>query len=425
MSETARPVAASSRILALDVLRGVAVFGILFVNIAVMSGPIVWAMAPDPQAAAPLPDTLIWAGTKALCEGKFIALFSLMFGMGLQLQTSRLDARGQPVNRIYVRRLLVLAVFGAIHGALLWWGDILFVYATVGFVVFWAHRWPARRKLQLAAVLLGAGWLLQSSNLALGALFWDPDPPPMNIPPEALAALPESLPPWIHEAFRQTDPLAMASTLEIGAYGQGPWVWSGGFRLVTWLAMVLLNYPFGGILLWVGGMFFAGMAALQSGLFDEDSPWPRRLVLVALPVGLLFEIGTTGVLVATGSHPYSPLGVAMWVVSYFSKLALAGGYLGAVIVLTRRVPFLLRALAAPGRLALTLYLMQTVLVTSVMLHWGGGLFGQLGRPELLGIVLAVILLQLVFANLWLVVFSMGPLERLWRWLTYGRARPVG
>ena len=149
------PVKERERIVALDVLRGFALLGIFMVNMQFFAMPFGELISPDFYDGASIGDVLAWGFVKAFFEYKFISLFSLLFGAGLIIQMTRAEARGRRFVPLYLRRLLVLAVIGLVHGFGLWYGDILFVYACAGLVVFLCRRWRPKTMLIIAGAIVG------------------------------------------------------------------------------------------------------------------------------------------------------------------------------------------------------------------------------------------------------------------------------
>jgi len=400
------PATLPQRILAMDVLRGLALCGILVVNMPAFAMPTGEAFAPDPRAS--FGDRAAWLVMAAFFETKFFALFSLLFGMGLVLQEDRCRRSGRDFARIYPRRLAVLAFFGLAHAVLLFMGDILFVYAIVGFFLFFLRHRPPRTLLLIAALFWVFGVSLSALNLA------SPEAPPGN--ESVSAAGGESPAPRASEDSW--------SALERKAYREGPlgttlWVNAVGFA--GWLVISSL-FSFN----WkVVACFFLGAALMKLGIFHaERAAWHRRLFRVALPLGVLIQIAVhLRKLSPAGAGPSAP-----WIVLDEIGAALFSlGVLGALLVWTGsgRLPSLQRLLSAAGRMALTNYILQS-LISAFLFRWYGlGLYERLNRMEILALALLVVCVQIALSRWWLSHHRMGPLEALWRRWTYGAAASPG
>lgn len=344
----------NQRIAALDVLRGIALLLIFLVNIFVM------ALTTDQNLG--LEGPLAAAGFVMLV-GRGVALFSMLFGMGLILQMQRV---GEGFPRIYRRRLISLAVIGLLHGVLLYVGDILFVYALWGWVLFRCRHWPARRLAKAAAILFLLG-------LGLAAL------------DEGEAADPA----WSareQEAFAD-GPLGKTVRVNIEGY-------------IGWLAISTLSSFNWRILAW----FFVGAAWMRAGLLD---PAHRRLHgrLLLFGLGLGYPIGYLAL-------DFSP------VLDDISATLVSFGYLGGILLFAHRDSPRLRWLAAAGRCALTIYIGQSVIGCLLFRWYGFDLYGRLTAPTLVGIAFGVFFFQTAVSVFWMRRFGMGPLEGVWRKITY-------
>jgi Predicted membrane protein len=389
-----QPLAAAQRITTLDVLRGFALFGILLMNIETFVGPFELAQGINPQwqGLDRWADALVFV----LVQGKFFTLFSLLFGMGFAVMSQRAEAAGQAFTPMYLRRSLTLLVIGLLHVSLVWSGDILVSYGLLALMLP-AFREAPRSWLPAlgAACYLAAAALLVVVFAAMG-LMGD------GGKAEMLARVQDGI-----EAQRQI-------------YGNGSWTQAIGLRLREFGAAL------GGLLV-VGpevfGMFLLGAWFVHSGAIADPGAHPRLhagLRWIALPLGLAVmlwvawwqpwqEPGTfetrMGIAAAAGS-------VAGAVMSL--------GYLGWVVRWRGRLGWL----APAGRMALTNYVMQSLVCTFVFYGYGLGGYEQLGRAWQLVFALALFALQVWLSTVWLRHFQFGPLEWLWRAATYGRWPPL-
>jgi uncharacterized protein len=424
------PVGESERIASLDVLRGFALFGILVMNMQVFALPIGDFLDPSPAINGPRAEAYMWGMTKWLFEYKFMSLFSLLFGAGFMVQLLRAQQRGAKHGPVYVRRLLVLLAFGFVHALALWYGDILFVYAIAGFLLLLMGRIPPKVMLIIGVcVIVGLGLLYLVGGAVL-AMFEESQPiAAANASTEEVVtstqSLPlgegENLPSWLQAmnaaGMNPSDERWRAA--EVKAYSEGP-LWDAfGFRLMSWLfSLAGAAFSYG----WhVISMFLIGAAMLRLGFFSAAGrAWQKRLAIGGMAVGLPFEaLQMWLTVIGATSQTFSPtlIGSGLHEVGSMSMtLGMAG--IGCLLATSGALAFVARALANVGRMALTNYIMQTVIATSLMYWWGFGWFGSVSRIEQVQIVLAIYASQLVTSAVWLRFFRMGPLEWLWRTLTY-------
>ncbi len=384
----AAPVIASERIAALDVLRGFALFGVFMVNLNYVSGPHMGVVGPD----APAIEQAARAILKGVFESKFVTLFSLLFGMGLVLQMQRAAAQGIEMRRTYLRRLGILFCMGALHGVFLFEGDILFLYSLVGLVLFLCHRWSAR-KLALASiapftigVLLTCGWALFADAGALGGGDGD------------------------GEFAKQS----------LQAATEGPLSFTIRMRAITFV-FIQVFFTFISFNWRVLALFFLGASLMKSCFFRaENSAWHARLASIAIPLGLALE-GLSAYVDTLDAEP-GAIALAGALGHEFGSLTLAFGFAGAVVwfVHSSVLPRLTSWLACVGRMALTNYLTQSVLMNVVLYWYGFGLWGELSQWAYMGIVVALFTCQVAFSVWWMKRFTIGPMERAWRTLTYGK-----
>jgi uncharacterized protein len=394
------PVPPPERIPVIDVLRGVALAGIIVANLRGLGGPMeaylqpsrLWAGAAD-RAAQCLVDVLV--------GGKFIALFAMLFGLGFGVQSERAARREEVFAAVWVRRMAVLALFGAGHVLLLWWGDILFVYAAAGLVLL-AFRAQDQRGLAFWAILL---YLFPLALFAgLGVLGGGAPPAPPG--PEA-------------------DPIARS----IGIYTRGGFGAQLALRWREWLDFNA-SAPYSGPR--ILGFFLFGFWLWRERFFLELEShrarlrrwWPWLLAAGLAGNGIYVAVNT---LAEPDLLTLSGASLAVWTAASLGIPALSLFYASAVILLhsSGRWGRLLAPFGAVGRMALTNYLAQSA-IGALLFHGGGlGLYGRVGPAVGLPVALAIYALQAGFSGWWLARFRYGPAEWAWRRLTYGPARPDG
>ncbi|RQG95246.1 DUF418 domain-containing protein [Natrarchaeobius chitinivorans] len=390
------PTPPSERIVGLDALRGFALLGILVINVWVFSMPESVLANPTVYGDFTGANYWTWFVGHVFAQQKFITLFTILFGGGVVLFTRSAEQKGRRPLELFFRRSGWLVVFGLAHAYLLWYGDILFAYGVCAFgVVFLRH--------------------LEARLLAYAGVFLVAVPSVLEI----LAGL-------------TMDPAAIASTwqppesvlrTEVETYRSG-WRDQMDHRIPA--AFERQTTGFLGYTAWrVSGSMLLGMALFKWGILtnDRSSRFYRWLLGVGTTAGLVVIL--TGVWYIQ-SNDWAGGSALFWrQFNYWGSLLLAGGYIGAVMLYCRWRPegAISRALAAVGRTAFSNYLLQTILATSIFYGHGLGLFGQVTRLEAFGIVVAIWAIQIVLSVLWLRYFRYGPMEWLWRVLTYGTLQP--
>lgn len=403
-AKSAQPIAPSDRIISLDVLRGVAVLGILIINM--QSFAMIEAAYLNPTAYGDLTGLNKWAWILSFVFGdqKFMTIFSIMFGAGIVMMAERVASRNQSPASIHYRRMLGLFLIGMLHAYLFWHGDILVAYAICASLAFFFRKLaPAKLAvfgLILIAVASGLyflfGWSMQ---------FW---------PPEALA---QNLAMW------RPGPEIIAK--EITAL-QGSWVAQMAQRVPASLKFQTFVF-----LIWTGwragGLMLIGMALYKWGVLTaERSPRFYRVMLAAgLLVGLPVVIyGVVRNFAAGWAYEYSMF--FGWQFNYWGSLFVSLAYVAAVMLICKSgmLTSVTRRLAAVGRTALSCYLLQTLIATTIFYGHGLGLFGTVERTWQLMLVVAIWLVLLIVAPLWLRHFRFGPVEWLWRSATYWEWQPL-
>lgn len=390
-----KPIAGPAQVRAptLDLLRGIAVLGILLVNIYSFALPEVVRLDASLMPHYSNLEQWCWYLIYFFADTKFIALLSLAFGASLWLFAADKQAlTDSELNNLQWRRSISLLVFGAAHGYLLWDGDVLVTYALFSFVV-WRWRYWGDRKLMFTALILFA---IQA--LLYGGMFW----------------LPADV--W-QELSYMFDEAALAE--EMAHYQQGWWQ-QASRRFADALSMQLIAV-FGG---WFPcSMMLVGVVLARRGYFSAQAPAnSSRLLVVTLLLGALLMLLTLLLNRASGFTSQYALTLGMELQMFASGvLAIAYALLIARWARTLVWPVCRAVLMAVGRMALTIYIMQTLIFTSIFYGYGLGWYGQLALSQLLLVIFSVWILQCVFAVLWLRYFYSGPLEWLWRRFVYQRA----
>ena len=383
----------TDRIELLDALRGFALFGILLANILYWSG---WIFMQEPARLALAGEAGVRAQHlfhHAFIDGKFYTLFSLLFGIGFSLQLSRLERRGADGVRIFRRRLLVLLAIGIVHMVAIWDGDILTLYALLGLLLPFFRGWSDRRVL-IAAILL---ILSPIAGVALlQALGWAPHVA-INAWADGLAVrlggTPQDPVGWL----QRSDPQGFF------AWAMSGWPYSLSTRLESWRIPKVLGIMLLGLVL--GRRLAAGTL-----LGDRRLMW--RTFWAGLAVGLPFSI----------AYALTPNANQASLPAILGTVPLALAYAAAFVLLWPRARPMLGLLAWPGRMALSNYLMHSLLGIALFYGIGLGLVGRVPPAGFYLIAAAIFAAQVLFSRLWLARFDQGPMEGLWRRLTYGARR---
>jgi uncharacterized protein len=418
-----RAAPAAMRIEALDFVRGVALFGILLMNITAFGLPDAYTN-PANAGGANGANLWAWIVTQMAFEGTQRALFSMLFGASTILLTSRLEASGRgDAADIYFRRNLWLIAFGFVNAfVFLWYGDILYAYGVIALFVYAFRRMAPKWLLAIGigTLLLGAAWnvydnvqLVRKHDAYAAAVTARDSGAALSPTQQSAIAAWESArssfktsPERIRESVRgHTSGYANAfiHIRDINVYWQ---TW-GLYRFFTDIF----------------GMMLIGMALFRLGVLTLERPTRLYLAMVALGYGLGLAVNyfeTRWVL----DHQFSALSFAQANISYdLGRLAMTIGHLGALLLFVRSglLPALRRAMAAVGQMAVTNYLAQSVICGAIFI--GLGYFNRLERFELYFVVFTIWTVQLIWSPLWLRYFRFGPVEWLWRYLTYLKRPP--
>ncbi len=330
-------------------------------------------------------DTLAQNLVLFFAEGKFYTIFAFLFGLGFSVQLARADAKGKDIRSFYPRRLLVLFGFGVLHSILFWTGDILRLYALLGFALL------AFRKRSNRTLLIWAGALFALSFVVLGLL---------------------GAPGGKETAIPGFDIVGMARA----AYTSSSYLDVLGFQTLasplSFLILLVIQGPS------VMALFLLGLLVGRLHFFErlpEHRPVLRRALWIGLVVGLignsLFVFAENGWLASLGFTIGAP--------------ALAAFYVSGLSLLSLRArgARLLAPLGQVGRMALSNYMLQSVICAILFGGFGLGLYEEVGAAGLLGLTVLIYLAQIPLSVWWLNRFQFGPIEWLWRSLTYGKRQP--
>ncbi|ANU08673.1 DUF418 domain-containing protein [Paraurantiacibacter namhicola] len=410
-----QPVKETNRLTSLDFVRGVAVLGILFANIVAFGQPfIAYIWPPALVGGNDAADNLTWLVQFVLVDGKFRGLFSLLFGAGLFLFMERAWARGSG-RGLQMRRLFWLLLFGVSHFFLIWIGDILSLYAVWGMVALTMMKWRAKSQMVTGVILLWLGALFMVGAMGSQYVMGVGTEPMAGVPAEAIEeirALPTTKLDMSAEAAELYGEASYPEIVEETVTTR--WSW--------WLKQVLFVGPTE-TLAWI----LIGMAYYRRGLFSgeyDNAKLKRR-------GWLWFGLGSVLALVI-GWWPYSTgfeMFATMLSFNGLGRLAQIPQVFGLLFLLVAYAPAAVKTgigqrFVAAGRVAFTNYLGTSVVMMFIFHGWALGLYGELGRPELALVVFATWAFMLWWSKWWLERYRYGPLEWLWRCLTYGRRFPI-
>jgi uncharacterized protein len=395
------PTAPQERIGLLDALRGFAVFGIFVANMLHMSGYFFLGDATRSQLFWSRSDHVVESLITLFVEGKFYSLFSLLFGIGFAVILARCEASGRSVNRFFARRMSVLLAIGLAHAVFIWLGDILTLYALVGFALL-LFRKRSDRVLLLSAVVLFALPVVQ--YMVMMSVSGTKPFNPQNAAQQV--------------AF-------MERVVQLMAHGT-----VGDMMKMNVGGLLFGRYPdllFTGRIFKVLATFLVGLYIGRNRIFVDPQAWRMTLHRVAVwgfVIGLPLNVVLSRLAISRDYEHLAPMGLVESIVYGIGVPALAFAYAASFTLLWLKAPRRFAFLEPVGRMALSNYLLQSVVGLLLFKTVGLGLMGRVGATAGTLIVLVVYAGQIVFSHFWLRLFRFGPAEWLWRSLTYGQLQPM-
>lgn len=398
----------AERIGSLDLIRGLAVLGILAINIGGFAGPSIETISPNTMGRVSPADEWTFAANFLLFEGKMRALFTLLFGASIVLLIETSEANGRPGSVLQLRRLVWLGLFGYLHFLLFWWGDILFSYAFAGLLALPFYRLrPAL--LATMGISIFTLWNVQGIVSLLPAVAVEHRIDQGEATKAEIAANTEQTRQTLEYADREI---------------QGA---RSGF--VEHIGMKLANErlgPIQGAVEWLGetlSLILIGMALFRSGFFSGG--WSQRALQRAALLGVVLGGAITVALLIWVMPRHFPLRAMAMLIHYgaaLPHLLMAIGYAAALVLATPRLleTRIGARIEAAGKLAFSNYLGTTVLMTAIFNGWGLGLFDRFGPLAQVPFVLLGWALMLAWSKWWLDRYRRGPLEWLWRSLVEWR-----
>lgn len=408
------PVGESGRIDTIDVLRGVALLGIFVMNIPTFAYSQFAYYTPTLEGGFEGADYWAWLLSHLFFEQKMMSIFSMLFGAGIVLFAERIMQRRGTAAGVHYRRMAWLLLIGMLHAYLIWHGDILVAYALIGMMVY-----PLFRLRPLFLIIIAAALLPVSTIFGvLTQVFFE------FARAEAEAGVEWAVKEWPEMAagfYPDAEALAEERAAMLGSFGD---------RAAYMAPIVIMMQTFM-LFVWgiwrIAAMMLLGMALYKWGVFSaaRSTRFYAIMIGAGLLTGVPLVLGGVSMMHASDFDPLKALGVN-GAFNYFGSVGIALAWVGLVMLVCKSgVLSKLRAgLAAVGRMAFTNYLMQSLIAAFIFYGWGLGYYGSMSRSELLLIVAGVWMLQLTISPLWLSWFRMGPLEWLWRSLTYLKPQPI-
>jgi len=391
-------IAPSERILSIDVLRGFAVLGILIMNIQSFS--MISSAYINPTAFGDLTgiNKWVWIVSHFVANEKFMSIFSILFGAGIILFYERAISKGLKASPLHYRRNLWLFIFGMIHAYLLWYGDILVAYSLCAFLVYLFRKTRPRTLLIVGFVFFIVPVVFQVMA-GMSIKYW---------PEESYN---ENLHAWV--------PPAEVVQEEVDAL-RGTWMMQMGQRASD--SIFMQTFLFFYQVFWrVVSMMLLGMAFYKLGILSANRS--RKFYSRMLFIGLILGYALVGIGINKNFLAEWQMDYSMFIgnqFNYFGSVSVALGYVGLIMLICKSDFFtgFKRIFSAVGKMAFTNYILMTLICTFIFYGYGLGLFGQVERSFQALIVPAVWIVIIVISPWWLKYYYYGPLEWLWRGLTY-------
>lgn len=361
---------------------------------------------------------LSWLFTHLIFENKMVTIFSTLFGVGLYIQVTRAEERlgkAGSARGLYFRRVGWLLLFGLAHAYLFWYGDVLTYYALIGMLIYWVRRWRPRTQIILGILLIlfGTVMLVGLSYVLDATIEYLRAHPEMKKDAEDLKKMEEAFNPAPAKVEEDARKVRQADFFSLIGLRTGHTL---QFQVMGMITFVLWRFS---------GLMLFGMALYKLGGFNLNWNDKRywRWVLFGFGIGIPMTVYGTWLRSGLSEMTTSLRIMGTW--DYYGSLGMAAGYFALVMLMVKHgwLVTLQNRLAAVGQMAFTNYLMHTLICTSIFHGWGLAQFGLWSLSKLFLLVMAIWLLQLAISPMWLKHFHFGPVEWLWRTLTYLKLQP--
>jgi uncharacterized protein len=428
LADTPAPVSASERVSSVDMIRGFAVLGILLMNIIGFGLPGQAYDDPTIAGGAEGINLQFWLWNTILFEGKMRAIFSMLFGAGLILMAGRADTSGRSTGfgDIYLRRNLWLLALGLVHAYLIWDGDILYYYALTGLFLYPLRKLEAWPLIAIGFVLLAIcvpkGWL-EGFDRQCKREAADRAQSVKAAGRKLTAEQEAAIGAW-ESKLKELKPSReeIEKTIQLHRKGYWPIFLHRQSMVPMWQSTFYYLWGF-----WdAAGMMLIGMGLMKLG-FLAAALSTRAYLLTALlgyAIGLPWTAWMTLTRLSENFDPVASGYIGMWYELPRLSIGVAHVAILALIARAGLLTWLRRGLAAVGQMALSNYILTSLICTTIFYGYGFGLFGALQRHQLYYVVFGVWSIQLVLSPIWLRHFQFGPLEWAWRSLTYWRRQPM-
>lgn len=398
------PTFASERNYSLDLLRGFAVLGILIMNIQSFSMIQAAYMNPTAYADFEGANRWVWILSHIFADQKFMTIFSILFGAGIILLTQRAETKGVNAAGLYYRRIFWLLIIGLVHAHLLWHGDILVPYALCAIIIFLFRKKTPRTQFITGVIFISVSSIIYLMS-GFSMQFWSPE--------------------QLQELMVTWNPNPENVAKELSDF-RGGWLEQMNQRVPTafmFETMLFLIWSF-----WrAGGLMLVGMAFLKWNILtgERNKEFYIKGLIISLIAGLAIIIfGLVENFQQNFRMEYSFFLGSQF--NYWGSLLLSFSYICLIVILskTQSNNRLMKSIAGVGRTAFSNYILQTIICTTLFYGHGFGLFGSVERWAQISIVIGIWIFQIVITNIWLRYFRFGPVEWLWRSLTYWKIQPM-
>jgi len=425
--QTPAPVCEQARINSIDVLRGFALLGILAMNIYAFALPQAAYKSMVAFGGTTGIDRIIWYITHLFFDQKMMTIFSMLFGASLILMKDRFEESGREFKGFYFRRTFWLVIIALIHAYLIWWGDILFFYGVIGFIIYLFRNLRAKNLIIIGSIILLIGVFAQGGIGLMFSYMRDTATEAQTLLDEGkeITDVQEQmleLWPDIGEEFTVTEE---SLDEEITAY-QSNYMQNLKYRIPGTIMMQTQVFIF--YMLWrVGAVMLIGMGLMKLGIFSASRSRKCYLIMMIIGYGLSIPLIYYG---ATLQELHN-FDLIYWfreggLINYLFSTVMALGHIGLVMLVCKSnlLSKLKEMLSSVGRMALTNYLFHSVIFTTIFYGFGLGLFAKYNRSTLMLFVIGMWIFQMLVSPLWLKHFRFGPAEWLWRSLTYKKRQPM-
>ena len=405
MSTSLQPTLGSERIQSLDILRGIAILGILIMNIQSFAMPSSAYLNPTSFGDLNGINYWVWVLSHVFADQKFMTIFSILFGAGIVLVTQKAEQREGKSAGLHYKRTFWLLLIGLFHAHLIWYGDILVAYALSAFVVFLFRKLNPRKLLFIGLITISIHTLIY---LFIGFNL-------QYMPAEALIDMRNDFwKPDIDTTYNEV--MVLTGTL------------SEQIRYNSTSAFEMETTVFAMLMFWrAGGLMLVGMAFYKWGILTaaRDVSFYKKGMISGFLVGLPIIIWG----VIKNFEAGWPLEYSMFIGSqfnYWGSLSFSFAYICTVMNFAKSDKFnaIKERLAAIGQMALTNYITQSLIGVFIFYGVGFGFFSQFERIEQVAVMIGIWLIQFGWSKTWLDAYKFGPLEWVWRSLTYVKLQPM-